>query len=139
MSLLLAAMLAAPLAEACTPPPRIEDAAETTTSRPVEKSGPGLWIAGVRFNGEDIVRAAPDRETIDPGWAVDLMLSKSGREKFAAIQRCRVAQLVEISFDRVAMSRPSLVEPIEGNVIRIAGNFSQHAAADLAARIGRVH
>ncbi|MCW4460257.1 hypothetical protein OK349_00935 [Sphingomonas sp. BT-65] len=137
MSLLLAAMFVAAPASVCTPPPRIDDTAEMTTSRPLEKSGTGLWIGGVRFNGEDIVRAAPDRESIDPGWAVDLMLTKSGREKFAAIQRCRVAQLVEISFDRVAVSRPSLVEPIEGNVIRIAGNFSQDAATDLATRIRR--
>ncbi|WP_423602487.1 SecDF P1 head subdomain-containing protein [Sphingomonas sp. MS122] len=138
MSLLLATMFLAAPVQACTPPPRIDDTAEMTTSRTLEKSGTGLWIAGVRFNGEDIVRAAPDREANDPGWAVDLMLTKSGREKFATIQRCRVAQLVEISFDRVAVSRPNLVEPIEGNVIRIAGNFTQDAATDLAARIRRV-
>ena len=137
MSLLLATMFLAAPAPACTPPPRIDDASEMTARRPLEKSGTGLWIAGIRFNGEDIVRAAPDREAVDPGWAVDLMLTKSGREKFAAIQRCRVAQIVEISFDRVAVSRPSLVEPIEGNVIRIAGNFSQDAAANLAERIRR--
>lgn len=135
MSLLLAAILAAAPASACTPPPQISDNSEAAQSNPLEASGTGLWIAGVRFRGVDIVRAAADRETGAAGWSVDLLLTRSGREKFGEIQRCRVAQIAEISFDRVAISRPVLVEPIEGNVIRIAGNFSADAAADLATRI----
>lgn len=137
MSALLAALLLTAPAAGCTPPPRFEDAADIAASRPREASGPGLWIAGVRFRGEDIVRAAADREPGATNWSIDLMLTRSGREKFGAIQRCRIAQIAEISFDRVAVSRPTLSEQIDGNVIRIAGNFSQDAAADLAARIRR--
>lgn len=138
MSLLLAALSLIVPADGCAPAPRLDDASEVTGQRPVDASGSGLWIAGVRFRGEDIVRAAADQDAGAVGWSVDLMLTQSGREKFAAIQRCRAAQIAEISFNRVAVSRPTLSEPIDGNVIRIAGNFSESAAADLAARIRRM-
>ena len=135
MSLLFASLaLLSPLAP-CEETPAYQDASDLSSPAPIEAAGNGLWIAGVRFKGTDIVAAAVDQDSPSSAWAVDVMLSRSGKAKFDSIQGCRVNRLVEVSFDRTAVARPNLVARIDGNVFRIAGNFTHEGASRLAYQI----
>lgn len=103
--------------------------------KPVERSGPGLWIGGIAFEARDIQSAAAEQNSYTDEWEIHLIFTASGKDKFGDAQHCGVGYPIEISFEGAVVSHPRLNEVIQGNEVQIAGGFTQASAADLAARI----
>jgi preprotein translocase subunit SecD len=98
-------------------------------------SGKGLWIGGKPFLPADIVDAKAQKDDLTGADAVGVQLSESGHAKFAEVQRCRVGQPIEISFDGKLISAPMLNEEIKGLKITIAGGFDQAGAESVASAL----
>lgn len=106
-------------------------------AKPIEKSGPGLWIGGISFSAADIAEAVHQRDALTEAWQVEVTFAPSGRAKFRKAQHCRLDRVIEISFDRKLISRPILREQILGDTVAISGNFDEAETARLAAAIVR--
>lgn len=104
-------------------------------SKPIEATGPGLWIGGIAFAPADIASASVGQDEQTQQWEVEIVFASSGKAKFDELQRCRLYQPMEMSFDGTVMSRPVLNEQIMGNEMAISGSFTQQEVTDLVAKL----
>jgi preprotein translocase subunit SecD len=134
-ALLAAALLAPPQDAPC--PPDVELDADFDRDSPalVEPAGPGLWIAGTAFAAEDIASATALESELTGNWELNIVFSPAATERFAVITQCRINRIVEVSIDRVVISRPVVMEQIRGGQARISGDFTRASATATAARL----
>ena len=130
LSLLLFSLVAPQ--QGCTLPEYNEKRYE----RPVQASGEGLWIGGVRFEDADLlsIEVVLD-ELLREQWVLRIRFTAAGDKKFRSAQRCGVGRFMEVSFDREVISRPTLHEPLRGVMYLMAGWNTQKEAEALATRI----
>jgi preprotein translocase subunit SecD len=116
---------------------RLPDYNEQRRERPVQAAGEGLWIGGVRFEGADLISIEPALdESLRDQWALRIRFTRTGDRKFRSAQRCGVGRVMEVSFDRKVIARPTLYEPLTGGVMHLtAGWTTQKEAEAFAARI----
>jgi len=100
-----------------------------------QPNGTGLWIGGTAFVREDIEDVEQRFGPFSATPIVVLTLSESGRRKFAAAQRGRVGDVLEVALDGELIFAPVLREEIEGAEVAISGAFTMAEAIALAARL----
>ncbi|MDF7776769.1 hypothetical protein P1X14_16040 [Sphingomonas sp. AOB5] len=132
MLLLFAALLSSAAPLAC--PPRFPSEADLDSSKPVERSGAGLWIAGTPFPAADLAEAVA-REHPDHGWQITIRFRDAGIARFAEISRCRQMQMAEISVDDILISRPVFYEEIRGGEVMLSGGLDHEQATAFVARL----
>ena len=116
--------------------PCLDDTSQSfDDAKPLERSGPGLWIGGIRFEPRDIETAVPEQSAYTDEWGIQLTFTASGKDKFGDAQRCGVGYPIEISFDGAVISRPFLREKIEGDKVQIDGGFTRESATSLATKL----
>jgi preprotein translocase subunit SecD len=89
-------------------------------------------LGPVLLNGAGVSDANPLRS--DTSWTVQLVLTATGRPKFADITRRLAAahHQLAIVVDGVVQFAPQVQMPIENGTASIAGNLSERAARELA-------
>lgn len=100
-----------------------------------QPSGPGLWIGGIAFGGEDIATAEQSWDGSTGTPTVVLTFTDSGRDRFLRAQEGRLYQPIEIAVDGELISSPHLAERIEGRQVMISGAFTVEDAKALARRL----
>ena len=115
----------------------LPDYNEQRYERPLQASGEGLWIDGVRFENADLISIEPVLdELLREQWALRIRFTRTGDKKFRSAQRCGVGRFMEVSFDRKVIARPTLYEPLTGGVMFLmAVRNTQREAEAFASRI----
>jgi preprotein translocase subunit SecD len=112
----------------------IDPGASFDNPEPLQRAGDGLWIGGLAFTPADIGSAQAVNDTTGEQWVLDLRFTPAGRTKFIEAQRCGVGHPMEISVDRVVVSRPVLNEKIAGDQARVSANWQNRAEVEAMAR-----
>lgn len=104
----------------------------------LQPSGEGLWIGGLAFGPDDIAAARPTTDPYSEIPALSIRFSRQGMRKFLEAQRCGIGGIIEISVDRIVISRPRLHERITGGEMSLSGSWETAEARDaVLARIVR--
>jgi len=129
-------LLASPERDPCTPLTEAQyHQLDEFPDRPIDASGPGLWIGGIAFVPADLESAIESVDSLSEEWGVEVTFTPSGQAKFREAQRCGVNVAIEISVDGRLISRPILRQEILGNVVRIDGGFDEESATAMARRL----